>query len=107
MVPFIHHNRTAAEERFNRALCKTQSKIECTLGILQNRFVTLLKRLHVHGPEYCLQAYYRMPCHAQHMCFELGSHRSFDGRKALDEVSRLEITPGRAKRQHIVNTYFT
>ena len=54
MVPFIHVNRTPAEERYNRSLCKTRAKVECTLGILQSRFgcLTKTKCLRVHGPAY-------------------------------------------------------
>ena len=109
MVPFIHHNRTAAEERFNRALCKTRSKVECTLGILQNRFGTLLKRLHVHGPEYACKLI--TGCLVMHNICVLNQDH-IDPLMAGRHLDESELTgdnsteAGRAKRQHIVNTYF-
>lgn len=42
---------TAAQEKYNKALCHTRVKIECCFGILRNRFQCLMKPLRVIGPE--------------------------------------------------------
>ena len=50
MTPFINPT-TDAEERFNSALTTMRAKIECTFGILKNRFQCLMQPLRVVGPE--------------------------------------------------------
>ena len=109
-MPFIHHNRTTAEDRFNHALCKTQSKVEWTLGILQNRFGSLLKRLCVHGPEYackvitgCLVMYNICVLNQDHID-PLMAGRHLDASELTGDNS---MEAGQARRQHIVNTYFS
>ena len=50
MAPFVNPS-TPVEERFNKALTTTHAKIECTFGILKNKFQCLMQPLRVVGPE--------------------------------------------------------
>ena len=49
LTPFLEPS-TPAEERYNKAVCKTRCGVECTIGILRNRFQCLMKPLRVVGP---------------------------------------------------------
>lgn len=110
MVPFLKQHLTNAEGRYNKALCKTHSHIECTLGILQNWFGAILKKLRVHGPDYSSKII--VGCLVLHnICVEnrdnfdlLPNGRHLDVSEPSDDNS---TATGKAKREHIVRTYFS
>ena len=89
---------------------KPYPKLNATLGILQNRFGSLLKRLHVHGPEYACKLV--TGCLVMHnICVLNWDHidplmtgRHLDVSEPTGDNS---TDAGRAKRQHIVNNYFS
>ena len=110
MVPFIHHNLMPQEERYNRALCKTRSRVECTLGILQDRFGAILKKLCVHGPDYACKVI--TGCLVLHnICVE--NHDHFDLLPHGHHLDPAEPTgdnstaAGKAKHRQVVDMYFT
>ena len=110
MVPFIHQNITPQEERYNKALCKTRLRVECTLGILQNRFGAILKKLRVHGPDY--------PCKVITGCLVLHNIcvENHDNLDPLPQGHHLDPTEptgdnstaaGKAKCRQAVEMYFS
>ena len=110
MVPFLHLNLMSEEERYNKALCKTRSRFECTLGILQNRFGAILKKLHVHGPDYACKVI--TACLVLHnICVENCDHFDtlpqgchMDPSEPMGDNS---TAAGKAKCQQVVQMYFT
>ena len=110
MVPFLKHHLTDAEDRYNKALCKTRFCVECTLGIVQNRFGAILKKLRIHGTEYSCKII--VGCLVLHnICVENRDH--YDPLPEGWHLDQTEPTgdnstvAGRAKREHIVATYFS
>ena len=93
MVPFVR-SASLSEDRYNSTLCKTCSKVDCTLGILQNHFGYILQKLRVHGPQYSCQII--TACLVLHnIC--IGNHDFFE---PLEEA-------GLATHRRYVDTYFS